>query len=88
MICLSATEHQRLVESVKPGDILYDVFAGVGPFAIPAAKKGCFVHANDLNPESYHWLQHNIELNKVTGKVRLLLFLFCYLCWNAKIRLN
>jgi tRNA G37 N-methylase Trm5 len=48
---------------------LYDVFAGVGPFAIPAARKGCTVVANDLNPASYHWLQHNVSLNKVADKV-------------------
>ncbi|CAJ0747226.1 10189_t:CDS:10, partial [Entrophospora sp. SA101] len=51
------TEHDR------------DVFAGVGPFSIPAAKKGCIVYANDLNPESYKYLQENILLNKVKDKV-------------------
>lgn len=39
--------------------------AGVGPFSIPAAKKGAFVYANDLNPCSYQWLCENIRLNKV-----------------------
>jgi tRNA (guanine37-N1)-methyltransferase len=42
-----------------------DVFAGVGPFAIPTAKKGCIVYANDLNPMSYKYLLENISLNKV-----------------------
>jgi hypothetical protein len=41
-----------------------DVFAGVGPFAIPAARKGCTVHANDLNPASHAALQANMESNK------------------------
>ena len=50
---------------MQPGDILYDVFAGVGPFAVPAAKKKCVVLANDLNPESFKWLNHNLQLNKV-----------------------
>lgn len=59
------TEHERLVKMFKPGDAVFDVFAGVGPFAIPAAKKKCFVYANDLNPESYKWLNHNLKLNKV-----------------------
>ncbi|CAD5122446.1 DgyrCDS10871 [Dimorphilus gyrociliatus] len=59
-----STEHQRLVSELSPTDILYDVFAGIGPFAIPAAKKGCTVLANDLNPESYRWLENNVKINK------------------------
>ncbi|CAH1129696.1 unnamed protein product [Ceutorhynchus assimilis] len=60
------TEHERIVKALNPGDILFDVFAGVGPFSIPAAKKNCIVYANDLNPESYKWLIHNKKLNKVS----------------------
>lgn len=59
------SEHERLVLKLNAGDILYDVFAGVGPFSIPAAKKKCTVLANDLNPESFKWLSYNIKLNKV-----------------------
>ncbi|XP_034431311.1 tRNA (guanine(37)-N1)-methyltransferase [Hippoglossus hippoglossus] len=65
-----STEHQRVVQLVKRGDTVFDVFAGVGPFAIPAARMGAKVLANDLNPESYRWLQHNCKLNKVESKVR------------------
>ncbi|NXH12388.1 TRM5 methyltransferase, partial [Bucco capensis] len=65
-----STEHSRIVELLKPGDVLFDVFAGIGPFAIPAAKKKCHVFANDLNPESYSWLLHNCKLNKVDNKVK------------------
>ena len=45
--------------------ISVDVFAGVGPFAIPAAAKGCKVYANDLNPESFKYLNQNVSINKV-----------------------
>ncbi|NXL90891.1 TRM5 methyltransferase, partial [Alectura lathami] len=65
-----STEHDRIVKLLKPGDVLFDVFAGVGPFAIPAAKKKCVVFANDLNPESYSWLLHNCKLNKVDNKIK------------------
>jgi tRNA (guanine37-N1)-methyltransferase len=41
------------------------VFAGVGPFAVPLAIKGCHVYANDLNDRSYFYLQNNAKLNKV-----------------------
>ncbi|EPQ60251.1 hypothetical protein GLOTRDRAFT_102061 [Gloeophyllum trabeum ATCC 11539] len=64
------TEHDRLVQLFKPEDVVADVFAGVGPFAIPAAKKGCAVVANDLNPDSYLYLKKNIELNHVSTVVR------------------
>jgi tRNA (guanine37-N1)-methyltransferase len=43
-----------------------DVFAGVGPFALPAAKNGAIVYANDLNPTSYHWMKENIKANKAS----------------------
>ncbi|XP_008166460.1 tRNA (guanine(37)-N1)-methyltransferase isoform X1 [Chrysemys picta bellii] len=65
-----STEHGRIIELLKPGDVLFDVFAGVGPFAIPAAKKKCSVFANDLNPESYKWLLHNCKLNKVDKNIK------------------
>ncbi|CAI9548288.1 unnamed protein product, partial [Staurois parvus] len=42
------TEHDRITGLLKSGDLVFDVFAGVGPFAIPAAKKNCIVYANDL----------------------------------------
>lgn len=61
------TEHERIVTFINKGDILFDVFAGVGPFSVPAAKKKCKVFANDLNPESYKWLNHNAKLNKVAN---------------------
>ena len=59
------TEHARLVHAFNPGEIIWDMFAGVGPFAVPAAKKKCKVYANDLNPESVSWLRENRRLNKI-----------------------
>jgi len=64
------TEHGRLVNQFTPEDLVADVFAGVGPFSIPAAKKGCAVFANDLNPMSYNYLRENISDNKVSDLVR------------------
>lgn len=60
------TEHERLVQRFKPEEVVADVMAGVGPFAMPAAKKGCGVLANDLNPESYKYLSINIKNNRVS----------------------
>jgi tRNA (guanine37-N1)-methyltransferase len=58
-------EHERLVKKlVNPGEYICDLFAGVGPFAIPLYKhRECHVYANDLNPESYNWLLHNASKN-------------------------
>ena len=59
-------EHGLLVSSFfKPGQVVVDMFCGVGPFALPACRLGCFVYANDLNPESYRWLLENIDINRI-----------------------
>ena len=58
-------EHRRLVEMFQAGEAVCDVFAGVGPFAVPAGKKRVFVLANDLNPDSYTSMEGNIKTNKV-----------------------
>lgn len=60
-----STEHERIVKRIQPNNVVFDVFSGVGPFAIPSAKKRCIVYANDLNPESYKWLIYNQKLNKI-----------------------
>lgn len=65
-----STEHERLVAMLRPGEAVYDACAGVGPFAVPAARKGCRpVLANDLNPESFCWLRRNLDANcKALGR--------------------
>lgn len=64
------TEHQRLVSVFKEGEAVCDVMAGIGPFAVPAGKKGVFVWANDLNPDSYASLTDAILRNKVGQYVK------------------
>ena len=59
------TEHGRIIDIFSPEDVIADVFAGVGPFAVPAGRKGCGVLANDLNPESFRYLKLNITKNNV-----------------------
>ncbi|OBR15735.1 tRNA (guanine(37)-N1)-methyltransferase [Colletotrichum higginsianum IMI 349063] len=63
-------EHTRLISKFKPGEVVADVMAGIGPFAVPAGKKGVFVFANDMNPESYKYLTAAVERNKVSQYVR------------------
>lgn len=50
----------------KSSDVVADVFAGVGPFVVPAAKKGCAVFGNDLNPNSAKYMQSNSLENHVS----------------------
>uniref|UniRef100_A0A1B0DRL0 tRNA (guanine(37)-N1)-methyltransferase n=2 Tax=Phlebotomus papatasi TaxID=29031 RepID=A0A1B0DRL0_PHLPP len=66
-----ASEHERIVKSLTSGHHFCDVFAGVGPFSIPAAKKECRVLANDLNPDSINWLKHNAKRNKVEDSIEI-----------------
>ncbi|KAF8684462.1 tRNA (guanine(37)-N1)-methyltransferase [Rhizoctonia solani] len=79
-----AHEHERLVDLfLKHGNnptandaphqvpLIADVFAGVGPFAVPAAKRGAIVYANDLNAESTKWMEVNVKNNKVVPRVRI-----------------
>lgn len=63
------TEHDRLVQLFKPNEFVCDVFAGVGPFALPAAKRGSIVYANDLNPSSYEYMKENIKYNKINSGI-------------------
>lgn len=65
-------EHARLCDHIlASGSVVADVMAGVGPFAVPAAKnRNCTVHANDLNPNSFTWLTENAKKNKVGRLVR------------------
>lgn len=62
-------EHLRLVSQFRAGETICDMFAGIGPFAIPAAQKGCRVYANDLNPDSTRYLKINAAINKVDDLV-------------------
>ena len=59
------TEHRRLVEKFEPSEMVCDVMAGVGPFAVPAGRKKIFVWANDLNPHGFEVMQDAIQRNKV-----------------------
>merc|ERR1712008_286937 len=58
-------ERVRMLSQVNSHDIVCDLFAGVGAFAVFAAAKGCRVIANDLNPAGAEAMRRNATLNKV-----------------------
>ena len=62
-------EHIRIVNQMKPNEIVCDAFSGVGPFVIPAALKGIKVYVNDLNPDSTRYMKRNCEINKVSNEI-------------------
>ncbi len=62
-----STERLRVTQQVTDMEFVIDMFAGVGPFAIPMAKRAMYVIAVDKNPAAYEYLQKNIKLNHVTN---------------------
>ena len=64
-----ATERHRVVEQIEPGEQVLDMFAGVGPFAIPAASRGASVVAVDLNETAVDYCRENARRNGVAERV-------------------
>ena len=64
-----ATERHRVVEQVQAGECALDMFAGVGPFAVPMAARGADVVACDLNPVAVAYLRENARRNSVDDRV-------------------
>jgi len=58
-------EHHRIALLVNPGEVVVDLFSGIGGFAVhTVSQKPCLVIANDVNPAAYDLLLENIALNK------------------------
>ena len=64
-----ATERHRVVEQIEPDEQALDMFAGVGPFAIPAASRGASVVAVDLNETAVDYCRENARRNGVADAV-------------------
>ena len=60
-----STERSRILSWIKEGDVIIDMFAGVGPYSILLAKskKPLNVLAIDKNPDAVYYLKENITLN-------------------------
>ena len=65
-----STERERIANLIQDGEIMVNMFAGVGMFSILAAKKKkCTVYSIDINPVASKLCEKNIGLNKLAGKV-------------------
>jgi len=64
-----ATERHRVAEQVTEGEQAFDMFAGVGPFAIPFAKRGATVVGVDINDDAIEYLRENARRNAVEDRV-------------------
>jgi tRNA wybutosine-synthesizing protein 2 len=69
------TERARAGSLVRPGQTVVDLFAGIGYFAIPAARVGhaARVLAVDHNPVAVRYLRENARLNGVAAQVQPIL---------------
>jgi tRNA wybutosine-synthesizing protein 2 len=69
------TERQRFASLVRPGERVADLFAGIGYFTVPAARRqaeATFV-AVEKNPVAYAYLVENLRSNGVADRVLAIL---------------
>jgi tRNA (guanine37-N1)-methyltransferase len=64
-------EHERVASLVQPGEVVADLFAGVGPFSVLIGKRcpEAKVYAVDLNPNAVELLTINVSVNRVDKRV-------------------
>ena len=60
-------ERGRVAGLVREGEVVVDLFAGIGQFTIPIARlaKPSRVYAVELNPIAFGYLKENVRLNRV-----------------------
>ena len=68
-------EHHRVAALVRAGEVVADLFAGVGPFAVSIGKlcSQVQVYAVDINPDAVELLKINVKVNRVENQVYPLL---------------
>ncbi|MHA2142486.1 MAG: class I SAM-dependent methyltransferase [Candidatus Thorarchaeota archaeon] len=63
-------EHNRIADLVTDGELVIDMFTGVGPFALHIARRHRVkVYAVDINPDAIDLVQESLELNRYAGEV-------------------
>jgi len=65
-----STERERIANLTHDGEIIINMFGGVGMFSILAAKiSKCTVYNIDINPNASLLCEKNVELNKLKGNI-------------------
>lgn len=67
-------ERVRISKLVQPGEIIFDLFAGIGYFSLVIGKteKPQKIFAFELNPTAYQYLVENIKLNQINKNRELI----------------
>jgi len=65
-----STERERIAELVKDGEVVINMFGGVGMFSLLAAKDtACTVYNIDINPVASQLCKENVQINKLKGEI-------------------
>ena len=67
-----SSERQRILDRMGDNEIVLDMFAGVGPFAITLAARAALVVASDINPQAISLMLANIEQNRTNNVLPML----------------
>jgi tRNA (guanine37-N1)-methyltransferase len=64
-------ERLRVASLVRDGEVVHNLFAGVGPFSILIAKmaRGSRIYSSEVNPDAYELMVRNVKLNHVEDSV-------------------
>jgi tRNA (guanine37-N1)-methyltransferase len=64
-------ERIRISQQVQPGEVIVNMFSGVGCYSIIIAKNSAAkkIYSIDINPDAVRYMRENIRLNKVVGPV-------------------
>ncbi|WP_247003618.1 class I SAM-dependent methyltransferase [Halosolutus gelatinilyticus] len=62
-------ERARMGDLVGDDERVFDMFAGIGYFALPMARAGARVTATELNPTAFRYLVENAMLNDVADRI-------------------
>ncbi len=67
-------EKLRIANLVRDGEVVVDMFAGIGYFTIPIANhsKAERIYSIEINPEAYTYLLENLKINRIRNVTPIL----------------